>query len=132
MRPAALILAILCTSAALVPAALAKDKDKNKDYQWKDAKVIDITSDRGGPVVVPVAALVGVPVTKTFYWIQTSDTIYVLGPLLTKRQLLNVTLHEPTRIAIDGNTAHILDDYGKDRKIPIAEKVARPKPTDPQ
>jgi hypothetical protein len=132
MRSAALILvlAILCTSAALVPAALAKDKDK--DYQWKDAKVVDITSDLGGPVVVPVAALVGVPVTKAFYWIQTNDTIYVLGPVLTKSQLLNVTLHEPTKIAIDGNNAHILDDYGKDRKMPIAEKVARPKPADPQ
>ncbi|MGD0508543.1 MAG: hypothetical protein ABSA27_12145 [Terriglobales bacterium] len=130
MRRAALILAILCTSAALAPAALAKDKDKG--YQWKDAKVIDITSDRGGAVVVPVAALVGVPVTKTFYWIQTNDTIYVLGPVLTKSQLLNVTLHEPTKIAIDGSNAHILDDYGKDRKLPIAEKITRPKPENPQ
>ena len=128
MRRAALILVILCTSAALAPAAPVK----HKDYQWKDAKVIDITSDQGGPVVVPVAALVGVPVTKTFYWIQTSDTIYVLGPVLTRSQLLNVTLHEPTRIAIDGNNAHILDDYGKDRKLPIVEKVARPKPENPQ
>jgi hypothetical protein len=129
MRRAALILAILCTSAALVPAALAKDKDK--DYQWKDAKVIDITSDRGGAVVVPVAALVGVPVTKTFYWIQTDDTIYVLGPVLTKSQLLNVTLHEPTKIAVDGNNAHILDDYGNGKKLPIAEKITRPKPENP-
>jgi hypothetical protein len=126
MRGAALMLAILCTSAALAPAALAKD------HPWKDAKVIDITSDRGGAVVVPVAALVGVPVTKTFYWIQTDDTIYVLGPVLTKSQLLNVTLHEPTKIAIDGNNAHILDDYGKHKKLPIAEKVARPKPENPQ
>jgi hypothetical protein len=128
MRSAALILAILCTSAALAPAAPVKDKD----YEWMDAKVIDITSDRGGAVVVPVGALVGVPVTKTYYWIQTDDTIYVLGPVLTKRQLLNVTLHEPTKIAIDGNNAHILDDYGKDKKLPIAEKVARPKPDNPQ
>jgi|SRR5580658_1522978 hypothetical protein len=126
MRSAALLLAILCTSAALAPAA------PTKHYQWKDAKVIDITSDRGGAVVVPVAALVGVPVTKTFYWIQTDDTIYVLGPVLTQRQLLNVTLHEPTKIAIDGNNAHILDDYGKDTKMPIAEKITRPKAENPQ
>jgi hypothetical protein len=128
MRRAALILAILCTLAALAPAAPVKDND----YQWKDAKVIDITSDQGGAVVVPVAALVGVPVTKTFYWIQTDDTIYVLGPVLTKRQLLDVTLHDPTKIAIDGNNAHILDDHGKDKKLPIVEKVARPKPETPQ
>ncbi|HEY6303106.1 MAG TPA: hypothetical protein VIX14_08570 [Terriglobales bacterium] len=126
MRGAALIVAILCTSAALAPAALAKD------YQWKDAEVIDITSDHGGPVVVPVAALVGVHITKTFYWVQTDDAIYVLGPVLTKRQLLNVTLHQPTKIASDEKNAHILDDYGKDRKLPIAETVARPKPEDPR
>jgi hypothetical protein len=118
-RSAFLILAILCSAVALA-----------QDYQWKDAKVIDITSERGGAVVTPIAALAGVPMTKTFYWIQTNDTIYVLGP--AKRQLLNVTLYEPTKVAIDGNNAIILDDYGKDKKLPVVEKVARPKSGDPQ
>jgi hypothetical protein len=121
MRSAALILAVLCASVALA-----------KDRQWKDAKVIDITSERRGAIVVPIAALVGVPITKTFYWIQTADTIYVLGPVLTKSQLLNVTLHGSTKVALDGNNAHILDDYGKDKKMPVFEKVARPKPEEPQ
>jgi len=115
-RSATLILAVLCS------VAVAKDR------QWKDAKVIDITSERGGAVVIPIAALVGGPITKTFYWIQTDETIYVLGPVLARSQLLNVTLHGPTKIAIDGNNAHILDDYGKDKKLPVVEKVARPKP----
>jgi len=121
MRRAPLVLAILCSAVALA-----------QDYQWKDAKVIDITSETGRAVIAPIAALVGLPVTKTFYWIQTNDTIYVLGPAITRRQLLNVTLYEPTKVAIDGNTAHILDDYGKDKKMPVVEKVARPKPEDPQ
>ena len=81
-------------------------------------------------MVVPIASLVGGSSTKTFYWIQTAETIYVLGPVIGKRQLLNVTLHEPTKIAIDGKTAHIVDYYGQDRKIPIAEKIARPKSED--
>ena len=120
-RSAALILAVLCSSAAFA-----------KDPQWKDAKVIDITSEKRGAVVVPIAALVGVPVRKTFYWIQAEDTIYVLGPAISKRQLLNVTLYEPTKVAIDGNNAHILDDYGKDKKMPVIERVICPKPQDPQ
>jgi hypothetical protein len=45
---------------------------------------------------------------------------------------LNVTLYEPTKVAIDGNNAHILDDYGKDRKMPVVEKITRPKPREPQ
>jgi hypothetical protein len=121
VRCALLILAVLCSTAA--PA---------KDRQRKDAKVIDITSEKGEAVIVPIAAFVGVPVAKTYYWIQTADTIYVLGPVLTKHQLLNVTLHGPTRIVIEGNNAHILDDDGKDRKMSVVEKVARPKSEDSQ
>jgi hypothetical protein len=121
MKSAALMVAVLCSSIALA-----------KDYEWKDAKVIDITSETRGAVVVPITSLVGGSPTKTFYWIQTAETIYVLGPVIGKRQLLNVTLHEPTKIAIDGKTAHILDDYGQDRKMPIAENVARPKSDNPQ
>jgi hypothetical protein len=121
MRSAALIVAILWSSLALA-----------KDYEWRDAKVIDITAERRRAVVVPIASLVGGSSTKTFYWIQTTETIYVLGPVIGKRQLLNVTLHEPTKIAIDGKTAHIVDDYGQERKIPIAEKVVRPKSKDSQ
>jgi len=131
--PIPLVAAVVrARSAALNPAVACFSIAIGKGYQWKDAKVIDITSEKGGAVVVPIAALVGVPITKTFYWIQTDDTIYVLGPAITKSQLLNVTLHEPTKVAIEGNNAHILDDYGKDKKMPVVEKVTRPKPEDPQ
>jgi hypothetical protein len=120
-RSATLILAVVCSSVALA-----------KEYKWKDAKVIDITSERGGAVVVPIVTLVGGPISKTFYWIQTDDTIYVLRPVLTKSQLLNVTLHGPTKIAIDGKNAHILDNYEKDEKMRVVEKIARPKTENPQ
>jgi hypothetical protein len=123
---AALILAVLSSSLALAKDARAKD------LQWKDARVIDITSEKGGAAVVPIAALVGGPISKTFYWIQTDDTIYVLGPVLTRSQLLNVTLHGPTKLAIDGNNAHILDDYGKDEKVRVVERIAHPKTEGPQ
>jgi hypothetical protein len=124
MKCTALIVAVLCSAFCTV--ALAKDRP------WKSAKLIDITAEKGGAVVVPVAALFGSsPVTRTFYWIQTENTIYVLGPVLTRSRLLNLTLHGPTKVAIDGNSAHILDDDGKDRKIAIAEKIARPK-SDPK
>ena len=115
-----LLLAILC-------AAVASAEASTKAHLWKSAKVIDITTEKNGPAVVPIAALTGAPATKTFYWIQTDDMIYVLGRSFSAHQLLNVTLHGPTKIAIDGNTAHILDDDGKDRKMPIVETIERPK-----
>ena len=121
MKRAALVFAILCASVALA-----------NNREWKDAEVANITSERGGAAVVPVGgALVGVPITKTFYWIQTDDTTYVLGPVITKRQSLNVTLYGKTKIALDGRNAHIPDDDGKDKKLPIAEKIARTPAEDP-
>jgi hypothetical protein len=38
---------------------------------------------------------------------------------------LNITLNGKTELAIDGTNAHILDDAGKDVKVPIVLKVAR-------
>ena len=141
LAKATLIFALLSCSVALAQELPAKDQRTNdrptndrstKDLQWQDAKLIDITTEPGGAVVVPIAALAGGPITKTFYWMQTNDTIYVLGPVLTRSQLLNVTLHGPTKLAIDGNNAHILDDYGKNQKLRIIEKIARPEPDNPQ
>jgi len=115
MRNAALIFLILFASVALA-----------NNRQWKDAKVVNITSESGGAAVAAIGTtMVGVPITKVFYWIQTDDTTYVLGPAFTKRHSLNVTLYGKTKIAIDGRNAHILDDDGKDVKLPISEKIAR-------
>ena len=83
MRKAALILVTLFASVAIA-----------NNRQWKDAKVINIASESGGAAVGTIGTtMVGVPIIKTFYWIQTDDTTYVLGPALTKHQALNVTLY---------------------------------------
>ena len=115
MRNATLIFVVLCASVALA-----------NNRQWKDAKVVNITSQQGGAVAAPVGTMiVGVPITRTFYWIQTDDITYIVGPAITKRQMLNVTLYGKTKIAIDGRNAHVVDDDGKDRKLPISGKIAR-------
>jgi hypothetical protein len=115
MKVLSLTLAILCVSVV-----------QANDRQWKDAKVANISSDRGGAVAAPIGTMiVAVPIVRTFYWIETDDTTYVLGPAIGKSHLLNVTLYGKTKIALDGRNAHILDDDGKDKKIPIAQKIAR-------
>lgn len=128
MRNTTLIFFFLCSSVALA-----------NDRQWKDAKVVNITTDTGGAAAASTGGVaVAVPITRTFYWIQTEDMTYVLGPAITPcgrvlrrcPYLLNVTLHGKTKIAIDGRNAHILNDDGKDEKIPISEKIARTKPED--
>jgi hypothetical protein len=104
---------------------------------WKEGLVKNITSnsqDRGA-VVVPIGGgLYGghVIVTTVWYQVDTDDMIYMLA-WVNKKHPLNLTLHGKTKIAMDsnGHDAHILDDSGKDIKLPIAQKVARPPETDP-
>jgi hypothetical protein len=103
-----------------------------KDREWKEAKVaaIESSTSNGGVAVIPIGGMIaGVPITRTtvFYRIETDDMIYILA-LVNKKRPLDVTLHGKTKIAIDGHDAHILDDGGKDVKLPIAQKIARPQP----
>jgi hypothetical protein len=113
-------------------AALAEDR------QWRDATVTKITAETtdGGVAVLPVGGgLVGVPIKlhKVFYHVETEDVTYVLA-WVNKKNPLNVTLQGKTKIALDknGRDAHILDDAGKDVKLPISLKIAKPKQEAPK
>lgn len=119
--------AFIALFLALAPAAV-----RGKNRNWQEAKVIKITSGRGGAVAAPVGTMIfAVPITRTYYWIETKDLIYVLGPAISKRQQLDVTLYGKTKIAVEGRDAHVLDDEGKDRKMHIAQKIARDKSDSP-
>lgn len=106
-----------------------------KNLEWKDARVVNIisTSQNSGAAVVPVGTmLVGVPVTTntTLYQIETPEMIYILSytfnPMVNWRNRPpNLTVNGKTKIAIDGRNAHIIDDEGKDVKVPIARKIAK-------
>ena len=120
-----LILGIALLSFALILPAEVRD--------WKNATVTKITAEttNGGAAVVPVGGvLVGVPIKhyRVLYYIETEDVSYVLA-WIDKKNPLNVTLHGKTKIALDknGKDAHILDDAGKDVKVPISLKIAKPK-----
>lgn len=113
-------LAFLCASAA--PA---------NSREWKNATVISVET-----TIVSTASWGDTNVVH--YKIQTGDMIYVLeyafNPAVkapfpgqhTRSRSPNVTVNGKTKISIDGRNAHILDDDGKDVKLPIVEKIARP------
>jgi len=119
------------TLAALLGLLFFTSSALAKPREWKPATVASITSstDDRGVAVVPIGGgLYGghVYVTTVWYRIETEDTTYVLA-WSRKKHPLNLTLHGQTKIAIDGQNAHILDDSGKDIKVLIAEKIAREK-----
>jgi hypothetical protein len=118
----ALFLVVLCSAVSA----------EAQSRQWREATVANITADSadGGVAVLPLGgAVVGIPITRhrVFYHIETDDVTYVLA-WVNKRHPLNVTLGGKTKIALDrnGRDARILDDAGKEVKLPIARKIARP------
>ncbi len=125
MRSIALVFFILSATPALA-----------NTRQWQDAKVTRIasnTEDNGVVVGTVGTTMVGgrVQSESTFYWIETADTTYILSQMFNpmrnwrRPKPLNVTVNGKTKIAVDGADAHILDDAGKDIKLPIARKIAR-------
>jgi hypothetical protein len=138
MRSLALVLVLLTASVGLA--------DNNK-RQWKDAKVAKIASsveDNGAVVGTVGTTIIGgrIQTSATYYWLETEDIIYVVAVTFTPTRMravqpngghpLNVTLNGKMKIAIDGTNAHILDDAGKDVKVPIVEKIARTPAEDPK
>jgi len=102
-----------------------------KEREWKDATVIGFRSGAAGSATVPVGtSSVTVPINQTAYWIKTGNMTYVIScyPRAVSNgwRCPNLTVNGHTKIAIDGRNAHILDDDGKDRKVPIIAKIADP------
>jgi hypothetical protein len=111
--------------------------------QWKEAKVARIASsvEDNGTVADTVGTTViagRIQTSALYYWLETDDVTYIVAITYTPMRArfvqpngghpLNVTLHGKTKIATDGTNAHILDDAGKDIKVPIVEKIARAQP----
>jgi hypothetical protein len=123
--------------ALFVPSVIAASP-----REWKNATVAAIaegTSD-SGVAVAPVGTVwLGVRIMTDCigYRIETDDMIYILeycySPIVqhpwpgqhSRERAPDVTLYGKTKISIDGHDAHILDDSGKDVKVPIMEKIAR-------
>jgi len=104
---------VLLVSNAFVAAA--------KPLQWQDATVLV----EGGLSASAVRN------TLALYWIKTDKITYVVSNvvsnyskgLFTERWLV-LTAGGPTKIAIDGRNIHIIDEEGKDRKVPVVWKIA--------
>lgn len=132
----------LIVSALLVSFSLAAVL-KAKPRQWLDATVVDAKSGPAGSISTGTVSgtqygatglAVSSVIVVTYYTIDTGDMLYVVGcvPRGTLRyKCPDITVHGKTKIAIEGRDAHVLDDEGKDRKVPIIEKILKqesPKP----
>jgi hypothetical protein len=124
----------------LMSASVAFANDKR---EWKEAKVARIASsvEDNGTVAGTVGTTViagRIQTSSLYYWLETEDVTYIVAVTYTPMRArfsqpngghpLNVTLYGKTKISMDGSNAHILDDAGKDVKVPVVEKIARTQP----
>jgi hypothetical protein len=95
-----------------------------KDRVWKDAVFLGMTSDAAGAAAMPIGNIVvAVPLSGRTYWFKSGGITYALATNYTGRWP-NLTVNGHAKIAIEGRTAHVLDEDNKDRKFSILEKIA--------
>jgi hypothetical protein len=138
------IVGILICSAALFA----------NDRKWQDAIARDIHTGNIGEIAVgsaygtpySVSSLaIAAPIVATYFAIEVPNAyaysykkdghqVYAAGGMLyivgcvrgsLRYRCPNVALNGRTKIAIDGTNAHILDDDGKDRKLPVIQKIEK-------
>jgi hypothetical protein len=98
------------------------------DRKWQEATFVSVqsSSSENGVAVIPSGTMMlGVPLraVRNYYRIDTADVSYVL--VTVNKKPLNLTLHGKTKLAVDGMKAWVMDDSGKEVKVPIASKSAK-------
>ena len=115
---------------ALMLLMLAATLGEAKTRDWKDAKVTDVSE-----TIVSAASWGDTNIRH--YTIETDEMVYVLdyayNPAVkapwrgqhSKNRAPDVTVNAKTKIAIEGRDAFILDDTGREVKLPIAKKTKK-------
>jgi len=99
------------------------------DRQWQDATLVEIRVNQGqnGVAVVPIGtSLYGIPFERwtAFYIFDTATTRYVLNA--GRHKPYNLTQRGKNKFAVEGQKAYIIDDAGKEIKLPISQKALLP------
>lgn len=100
-----------------------------KDRAWQEAKLtkIEVRESDGGLMVLPTGTggVAGVPMTRTElrYTVETAEKSFLLWRGNSKP--INLTVRGKTKIAIQGDTAYLLDDDGKEFKLKIVRREMR-------
>ena len=108
--------------SALVSASKTRD--------WKEAKVVDVSE-----TVVSVASWGDTNIRH--YTIETDEMVYVLdyayNPAVkapwpgqhSRSRAPDLTVNGKTKIAVEGKDAYVLDDSGREVKLPIGKKTKK-------
>ena len=127
--PMKILLSVLCL------CALVYAKDKPRD--WKTGTLLEVSMEKHSRLVGSTHGSNGTingsiherRDDSTYYHIDAGDLIYIAKRTLTSRhdKQLKVTTNAPIKYALVGDDFYILDEDGKEHKLSLEEKVAKPK-----
>ncbi len=124
---------ILLTVLCLCALVYAKDKPR----EWKTGTLTEVTQEKHSRIVGSTNGSNGNihgsvherRDDSAYYHIDAGDLIYIAKRTLTSRgdKQLKVTTNAPIKFALVGDDFYILDEDGKEHKLSLEEKVAKPK-----
>jgi len=101
---------------------------KEKPRDWKDGVLLDSSTDRGKRVVPTQYGSISARDDVTYYNIDDGKMIYVVARSLKSHRdrSLDVTINEHVQFAIEGGTCYLRDAEGKEHKLSVEKKIAKP------
>jgi hypothetical protein len=117
-RFAVLLLAI--SLLAVIPSRAQKKRD------WQVGKLVSAEIMDAGTVALPVGGMVIAKDLKV--WVYVIETDRMRYELIWKsREPLNLTVNGGVRFALEKNSAYVIDEDRKERKLSLQKKTAKEK-----
>ncbi len=125
--------ALLCAFLIAVFAA-PTFAGKIHDSDWRTGKLTDVRFEKDSRIVGVANRTSGVITSRrndsTYYEIDAGDIVYVVKQTLTHRRdkQLKLTVNGPVKFAIVKDDCYVLDEDGKQHKLPIEKKTLKAVP----
>ena len=113
----------------LLPALLAAAKDQPA-RAWKTGTLLDVQTERGSRVVGANGNVATHRDDRMYYTIDDGKFVWELMRTMTMRgdKPLRVTVNTDVQFAIEGDDAYLKDEDGKEHKLSVSKKTAKPVP----
>lgn len=119
-------LAVMCIALSCLTTPALYSKAKARD--WRDGVLLDSNTERGKRLIPTQYGSISARDDVTYYNIDDGKMIYVVARTLKSRRdkALDVTINGHVQFAIDGGTCYLQDAEGKEHKLTIEKKIAKP------
>ena len=124
MQSISRLFTVLLLLLSVTMVATAKDKQR----LWQDGVLLDSDTSRGTRIANFGDDIQTLRNDLTYYQIDSGKMVYVVARSLRSRRdkALDITINGHVHFAIEGDTCYLQDDNGKEHKLTVEKKIAKP------